>query len=247
MCRNGGVCDAASLRCRCAAGWTGDYCQLSNTVFNQSLVCLNDNMCNGYNGYGTCLLSPLGPYTGQCLCALNWYGSACELYSTSYGKVCLDGTCKNGGTCLTNSVSRCLCPEGMTGDYCEIPTRGFRCNQHTDCNGYNDHGRCEFSTGHCICAANYYGLMCEIYSPSYGAACTKNSCQNGGSCATSGQCRCSAGWTGNACEISTGGFMCNNDDPDCNGYNDHGRCDRASGHCVCGKGWTGPGCQVKLP
>uniref|UniRef100_A0A7N4PQZ0 Cadherin EGF LAG seven-pass G-type receptor 3 n=2 Tax=Sarcophilus harrisii TaxID=9305 RepID=A0A7N4PQZ0_SARHA len=104
----------AGLRCRCPAGFTGDYCE---TEIN---LCYSNPCRHG----GACARRE-GGYT--CICRPHFTGENCELDSRA-GR-CVPGVCRNGGTC-TNTPSggfRCQCPGGggFEGPYCEVAVRSF--------------------------------------------------------------------------------------------------------------------------
>ncbi|XP_062320603.1 cadherin EGF LAG seven-pass G-type receptor 2 isoform X2 [Osmerus eperlanus] len=103
----------AGLRCRCPAGFTGDYCETEIDLC-YSKPC---------GGHGICR-SREGGYTCECLD--DYTGKRCELSSRS-GR-CAPGVCKNGGTCINLLVGgfKCECPAGgYEKPYCEMTTRNF--------------------------------------------------------------------------------------------------------------------------
>ncbi|KAJ7999095.1 hypothetical protein DPEC_G00211860 [Dallia pectoralis] len=101
------------LRCRCPAGFTGDYCETEIDLC-YSKPCGANGLCR----------SREGGYT--CECFDDYTGLRCELSSRS-GR-CAPGVCKNGGTCVNLLVGgfRCECPSGgYEKPYCEMTTRNF--------------------------------------------------------------------------------------------------------------------------
>uniref|UniRef100_A0A8C4ZT26 Cadherin, EGF LAG seven-pass G-type receptor 3 n=1 Tax=Gadus morhua TaxID=8049 RepID=A0A8C4ZT26_GADMO len=104
----------AGLRCRCPAGFTGDYCE---TEIN---LCYSNPCLNG----GVCARTE-GGYT--CICRENYTGDRCEV--DRRGGRCVPGVCRNGGTCreLSGGGFRCECPAGggYERPYCSVTARSF--------------------------------------------------------------------------------------------------------------------------
>ncbi|XP_022527058.2 cadherin EGF LAG seven-pass G-type receptor 1 isoform X3 [Astyanax mexicanus] len=101
------------LRCRCPAGFTGDYCETEIDLC-YSGPCRNNGRCR----------SREGGYTCECL--EDFTGEHCEVNSRS-GR-CVPGVCKNGGKCVDLLVGGfiCQCPSGeFEKPYCEMTTRSF--------------------------------------------------------------------------------------------------------------------------
>uniref|UniRef100_A0A8C7GMU1 Cadherin EGF LAG seven-pass G-type receptor 1 n=1 Tax=Oncorhynchus kisutch TaxID=8019 RepID=A0A8C7GMU1_ONCKI len=101
------------LRCRCPAGFTGDYCETEIDLC-YSGPCRNNGKCR----------SREGGYT--CECQEDFTGEHCEVNARS-GR-CVPGVCKNGGKCVDLLVGgfMCQCPPGeYEKPYCEMTTRSF--------------------------------------------------------------------------------------------------------------------------
>ncbi|XP_056311409.1 cadherin EGF LAG seven-pass G-type receptor 1 isoform X2 [Danio aesculapii] len=101
------------LRCRCPAGFTGDYCETEIDLC-YSGPCRNNGRCR----------SREGGYTCECL--EDFTGENCEVDSRS-GR-CVPGVCKNGGECVNLLVGgfTCNCPSGeYEKPFCEMTTRSF--------------------------------------------------------------------------------------------------------------------------
>ncbi|XP_058272722.1 cadherin EGF LAG seven-pass G-type receptor 1 isoform X1 [Hemibagrus wyckioides] len=101
------------LRCRCPAGFTGDYCETEIDLC-YSGPCRNNGRCR----------SREGGYTCECL--EDFTGEHCEVNARS-GR-CIPGVCKNGGKCVDLLVGGfiCQCPSGeYEKPYCEMTTRSF--------------------------------------------------------------------------------------------------------------------------
>ncbi|CAF4376178.1 unnamed protein product, partial [Adineta steineri] len=114
-CKNNGSCIRNSniengvYRCNCSTDYFGKHCEYLNG-------CISSPCQNA----GTCLLinETNIPY---CQCPSNATGSRCETIQT----LCTNTTCLNNGACFidrtsNNSITRCLCTQGYTGNYCEI-------------------------------------------------------------------------------------------------------------------------------
>eukprot|EP00062_Callorhinchus_milii_P009585 gi/632953584/ref/XP_007892498.1/ PREDICTED: cadherin EGF LAG seven-pass G-type receptor 2 [Callorhinchus milii] len=101
------------LRCRCPAGFTGDYCETEIDLC-YSNPCGNNGICR----------SKEGGYT--CECHEDHTGDRCEVNSRS-GR-CSPGVCRNGGSCVNLLVGgfKCDClPGEYEKPYCEMTTRSF--------------------------------------------------------------------------------------------------------------------------
>ncbi|XP_056462221.1 cadherin EGF LAG seven-pass G-type receptor 2 [Gadus chalcogrammus] len=103
----------AGLRCRCPAGFTGDYCETEIDLC-YSKPCGAHGVCRGREGGYTCA------------CSDDYTGERCEL-SSRLGR-CAPGVCKNGGSCVNLLVGgfKCECPPGgYEKPYCQMSTRNF--------------------------------------------------------------------------------------------------------------------------
>ncbi|XP_057179691.1 cadherin EGF LAG seven-pass G-type receptor 1 isoform X2 [Triplophysa rosa] len=101
------------LRCRCPAGFTGDYCEKEIDLC-YSGPCRNNGRCR----------SREGGYSCECL--EDFTGENCEMDARS-GR-CVPGVCKNGGECVNLLVGgfTCSCPAGeYEKPFCEMTTRSF--------------------------------------------------------------------------------------------------------------------------
>ncbi|XP_076133414.1 cadherin EGF LAG seven-pass G-type receptor 3 [Alosa pseudoharengus] len=101
------------LRCRCPAGFTGDYCETEINLC-YSNPCLNGGVCARREGGFTCI------------CREDYTGERCEW--DRRGGHCVAGVCRNGGTCreLSGGGFRCECPAGgFERPYCSISTLSF--------------------------------------------------------------------------------------------------------------------------
>ncbi|XP_071394926.1 cadherin EGF LAG seven-pass G-type receptor 3-like, partial [Centroberyx affinis] len=103
----------AGLRCRCPAGFTGDYCETEINLC-YSNPCLNGGVCARREGGYTCI------------CREDYTGERCE-FDRRQGR-CVPGVCRNGGTCreLSGGGFRCECPAGgYERPYCTVTARSF--------------------------------------------------------------------------------------------------------------------------
>lgn len=190
-----GVCDVDKVSnqpiCHCRRGYTGHSCQYkSEEVPDCKLDCqhgscelgiktLVDN--NDINRFWENHVN----FT-HCRCDVGWYGTNCEIPSTTCGsKTCLgNGTkCatdkKGQGYCDCASVKESKDPLALAGEQCQFeatslcvtPTESYYC--------YND-GICSSNSAGCDCRDGFSGPVCE-YEEHKEPKCSLK-CQNGGLC-----------------------------------------------------------------
>uniref|UniRef100_A0A671L319 Cadherin EGF LAG seven-pass G-type receptor 1 n=1 Tax=Sinocyclocheilus anshuiensis TaxID=1608454 RepID=A0A671L319_9TELE len=105
------------LRCRCPAGFTGDYCETEIDLC-YSGPCRNNGRCRSREGG----LS----HRRNFFIVPRTIGENCEIDAHS-GR-CVPGVCKNGGECVNLLVGgfTCNCPSGeYEKPFCEMTTRSF--------------------------------------------------------------------------------------------------------------------------
>ena len=256
-CKNGGKCSGPNS-CKCATGWTGADCSVSN---------------------GPCVNGTLTP-TGVCTCNIGWSGAACDV------PVC-NNACKNGGTCVAPNQCQCLrgwggsactsaqcSPACLNGGACTSPNVctcasgwvGATCNRAT-CIPACENGSTCSSPNTCSkpCSTGWTGDQCQLPECSSesrnnlvnatcirpnewtcsagweGERCDKSQCdsdhpcQNGGTCIADNTCSCLNGRAGLQCQSSA----CDSDHPCQNG----GTCNGPN-TCACSPSWTGDQCQT---
>merc|ERR1711959_718357 len=105
-CMNGGVCvdGVNDYTCECAAGFSGNNCEVNIDDCANS-PCSNRSQCvDGISGY-------------QCVCNPGFSGMHCEINNDD----CADSPCQNGGVCIDEvNGYTCSCHQGLfTGKNCE--------------------------------------------------------------------------------------------------------------------------------
>uniref|UniRef100_A0A3P8X825 Neurogenic locus notch homolog protein 1 n=1 Tax=Esox lucius TaxID=8010 RepID=A0A3P8X825_ESOLU len=225
-----------NYRCDCRTGYTGQHC---DTVFDG---CKGKPCRNG----GTCAVASNTPHGFICKCPPGYTGSSCEYDARSCGSL----HCGNGGTCVSGHKSpRCLCTPSFTGPQCEYPADS-PCNANPCYNG----GTCEYTAEapyyHCVCPANFNGLLCHILDygflggfgrditppPKVEVSCENPQCEERkGNKFCDGVCNNhTCGWDGGDCSL-------NFDDPwknctsslQCWRYFNNGRCDEQCDNSGC--------------
>ena len=242
-CYNHGLCNPETGTCSCAAGYSGDTCEIGACRQNCS-------------GHGVCVLptvplvntaaaprslvhavdpSPLLsviPTAGGCECHSGYTGADCSL------QLCA-GDCFGHGACLNGT---CVCEPGFAGATCMEGQCARACLNGGEC----------VPGGRCRCAPAFVGAGCGIPRSSrlarlmllppspppslppfdHKLCAGFGNCSGHGAC-VKGECQCDAGWDGVGCgEVACGRVECGV----------HGRCVR--GACRCRPPWRGAHCEL---
>ncbi|KAM4747564.1 lactadherin isoform 2-T2 [Rhinophrynus dorsalis] len=122
------------------------------------------------------------------------------------GELCGNVECLNGGTCLKDVTSPfCLCPNGFTGNDCNVTEKGpcnpNPCHNNAECQVLSNSGRGDtFIQYICKCPPGYDGQNCEIDKN----MCSTNPCKNGGICKNLYEdftCKCASPYIGKVCHV----------------------------------------------
>ncbi|GLH08522.1 Neurogenic locus Notch protein [Gryllus bimaculatus] len=154
--------------------------------------------------------------------------------------LCFDTECHSGGKCSNaTQLYTCDCPEGYTGDYCEIninECENNTCQNNATClDGINNYT--------CQCAPGYTGDMCEIDINE----CESSPCQNQGTCVNQVsyfECECLEEFTGPKCEfpreLTCANLPCKKGST-CKDVKNPKTGDNFT--CICAEGFEGPRCD----
>ncbi|XP_068222449.1 protein crumbs isoform X2 [Palaemon carinicauda] len=219
-CTNGATCFDlyGDYECACAPGYTGKYCEVE-ILECSSNPCQNGGLCEDRkNAYKcSCVLGFEGndcehniddcfnvtcPWNAQAVDFINECVCHCKPGFAGFPPdcieidECLSSPCLNGGTCSDgeNSYS-CTCPQGYSGDSCEV--------NNDDCspNPCQNGGTCldGIDTYACMCPPGFVGEHCEENLDE----CASNVCVNFAQCIDQTgdyECVCLDGWTGKNCD-----------------------------------------------
>jgi len=215
ICNNRGSCLRG--QCCCAVGWDGESCDVPlsrSAVTLGNCSCPRDHVCN---------------QDGKCVCTRKFERAGiCSRDSCPFQKDSC-GVCSGHGDCVNG---KCVCDvdfgrnawsniTGWAGEDCSTPvTCPFACHNELG------HGKCDVSTGKCVCSAGFTGVSCDV------TTCPGNvPCNGNGVCQSNGTCACAAEFKGDACESRR-----------CIGGCLSGKC--VNGECVCAPHWSGAHCDV---
>ncbi|KAL3779763.1 hypothetical protein HJC23_008127 [Cyclotella cryptica] len=168
--------------CVCPTGYTGLTCEIEVKRCGPTKYC--------YHG-SSCIYDSMGNPICDCNTAhadnKSYAGESCEHVATSF---CVpeddqdqkDAFCTNGGTCIEDPDTRhegCICPEGYSGDLCEIkadvePTCSLECENGGSCrfgvkgvkDSFDALGLAIYETKvidgmYCSCPSGFTGVKCE--------------------------------------------------------------------------------------
>ncbi|XP_069774751.1 laminin subunit gamma-3-like isoform X2 [Narcine bancroftii] len=227
--------------CMCPEGYIGQFCESCSPNYKREIPFggpLTPCVPCTCNHHGSC-----NPDSGICQCLHNTNGSSCEQCAKGYygnpfwGKYndCKPCPCPDQSNCAmieeTKEVVCTTCPEGQTGNHCEICDDGFfgdplgqnqdirpchpcYCNGNTDLNAV---GICDHLTGKCLkCLFHTVGHHCDRCEDGfYGNALAPN---------LSNKCQpCNCNSSGSANQLQT--------------------CNARSGQCECLPNVTGRDCS----
>ncbi|VDI76200.1 Hypothetical predicted protein [Mytilus galloprovincialis] len=132
FCTNGGTCfEFQYAKCRCMEGYDGPRCE-------------NNHMLSECDQFATrnITTNPISNET-ECICKPNFKGKTCSLLDCTKQNECVYGLCYSDPS--TPQKSKCVCPSGMTGTYCNDDID--EC-QDTPC---SNNGTCENILGSFVC------------------------------------------------------------------------------------------------
>eukprot|EP00750_Incisomonas_marina_P008772 INCI15692.1.p1 GENE.INCI15692.1~~INCI15692.1.p1 ORF type:complete len:1996 (+),score=190.66 INCI15692.1:245-6232(+) len=155
-CSGHGICQYG--KCFCDPGFSGPACAsrvgplaVAATSVAQAAGCSTGSFGTSCSAHGVCV-------DARCHCFNGFAGSSCELAHTC------DPECGSQGVCLFGT---CQCKPGWRGPSC-------RDEAHHDCTlqkpelisgvpvSCSGHGRCDASSGDCVCSDGWFGDACEV-------------------------------------------------------------------------------------
>jgi hypothetical protein len=214
------ACNATTLQCQCADGYSGPNCLTP--------ICVNRTA--GCSGHGECAVSAKGV---QCNCDPPYTGLNCQVGTCANASMCNAPTCPH---CTCNATTlECDCADGFSGTNCLTPL----CTTASDC---SNRGNCTANPAGgvmCTCEAGYHGAHCELGACATTADCNSAACPDCACNATTLQCQCADGYSGPNCLTP----ICVNRTAGCSG---HGECAvSAKGvQCNCDANYHGDTCAV---
>ena len=234
-CSGHGLCDPASLGCKCAVGWEGaacdvNYCKMSCSGHGKCSQKRKRCECEvGYQGqfcskkqfcpWNNCSMSGIcDPAMQKCICRNGYFGDMCQ-----HAKFCPRSKCSMHGECDIK-MQKCICATGYKGRECEI-------KDHCPFDTCHGHGKCSMKSQKCECEVGHGGESCEKK-----LKCPFDQCSGNGNCDVVQQkCLCNTGFSGESCETNFCKHNCS--------APEGGTCDVAAKRCACRVGFTGAGCE----
>jgi len=148
QCNGHGLCDAATHKCSCVAGWEGGDCSDRTCPIGLDWFSYPSANNFAHNKYSTCSNMGLCDLTlGKCACRDNFYGQACEFMACGGG---MTNPCSNHGRCM--SMKELATWSKKNGE--EMPyTYGMNPNEGRTWDADRVHG--------CLCDKGYTGYDCS--------------------------------------------------------------------------------------
>lgn len=187
-----------SYTCSCPTNSSGEHCESASPP---STSC-GSNPCQ----HGGKCVEESSDYS--CSCSPGFTGTNCETNINDCDhNPCNDGTCQDGingylcecpSTQITGYNCEVVCPNGLTGDFCETASVQCPVDESPCQNG----GTCldDLGSYSCVCPPTHTGPTCEQEN-----TCDAVQCFNGGTCSALEDggygCTCSDGFDGTNCQL----------------------------------------------
>ena len=186
----------------------------------------------------------------------------CQKLPTSCSRQSSSRQCQHNSTCVnTGAGFSCICPQGFTGRFCELPLNPCESDLLNKCSPANS--KCQFNQEQgsytCICNTNYFGKYCENrLSPCKQNDNKCNQLNGQGKCIDKAteqepdkyECSCAPLFVGQDCEQKLKSVQCSAPTNPCTLNDPEAECielnnNSTSGYlCKCSSGHIGTSCNL---